>query len=70
MAGEDRSDADSDAEPPRKKPKKWFQDDSDDEAAKKKSKSGKKKGGKVFEMDQEPETLEDLETLAAGLLDG
>ncbi|KAM0253345.1 hypothetical protein ACHAQJ_007296 [Trichoderma viride] len=70
MAGEDRSDADSDAEPPRKKTKKWFQDDSDVEDAKKKSKSGKKKGGKVFEVDQEPETLEDLEALAAGLLDG
>ncbi|KAL7934279.1 DEAD domain-containing protein [Trichoderma chlorosporum] len=70
MAGEDRSD-DSDAEPPRKKAKKWFQDDSDDEDAKKKSKGGKKKkGGKVIEVDQEPETLEDLEALAAGLLDG
>ncbi|EHK20912.1 uncharacterized protein TRIVIDRAFT_50536 [Trichoderma virens Gv29-8] len=70
MAGEDRSD-DSDAEPPKKKAKKWFQDDSDDEDAKKKSKGGKKKkGGKVIEVDQEPETLEDLEALAAGLLDG
>ncbi|KAL7948580.1 DEAD domain-containing protein [Trichoderma barbatum] len=69
MAGEDRSD-DSDAEPPRKKTKKWFQDDSDDEDAKKKSKGKKKKGGKVIEVDQEPETLEDLEALAAGLLDG
>ncbi|KAL6882852.1 DEAD domain-containing protein [Trichoderma longibrachiatum] len=73
IAGEEERD-DSDAEPPRKKPKKWFQDDSDDEedeGAKKKSKGGKKrKGGKVIEVDQEPETLEDLEALAAGLLDG
>ncbi|KAM0521859.1 hypothetical protein ACHAPE_002421 [Trichoderma viride] len=67
MAGEDRNDDDaSDAEPPKKKAKKWFQDDSEDEDAKKK-KGGKRK--KVFEVDQEPETLEDLEALAAGLLD-
>lgn len=70
MGDEDRSDDDgAEAEPPRKKPKKWFQDDSDDEAAKKKSKGGKKRG-RVIEVDQEPETLEDLEALAAGLLDG
>ncbi|KAL7807008.1 DEAD domain-containing protein [Trichoderma aethiopicum] len=73
IAGEEERD-DSDAEPPRKKPKKWFQDDSDEEEeedAKKKSKGGKKrKGGKVIEVHQEPETLEDLEALAAGLLDG
>ncbi|KAK1244631.1 hypothetical protein MKX07_003430 [Trichoderma sp. CBMAI-0711] len=71
IAGEDEHG--SDAEPPRKKPKKWFQDDSEDEedTKKKKSKAGKKKkGGKVIEVDQEPETLEDLEALAAGLLDG
>ncbi|KAL6866717.1 DEAD domain-containing protein [Trichoderma novae-zelandiae] len=70
IAGADEPD--SDAEPPRKKPKKWFQDDSEDEEeSKKKSKAGKKKkGGRVIEVDQEPETLEDLEALAAGLLDG
>ncbi|OTA02036.1 ATP-dependent RNA helicase DBP4, putative [Trichoderma parareesei] len=71
IAGEDEHG--SDAEPPRKKPKKWFQDDSEDEedTKKKRSKAGKKKkGGKVIEVDQEPETLEDLEALAAGLLDG
>ncbi|TFB01125.1 hypothetical protein CCMA1212_006707 [Trichoderma ghanense] len=71
IAGEEERD--SDAEPPRKKPKKWFQDDSEEEEedAKKKRKDGKKKkGGKVIEVDQEPETLEDLEALAAGLLDG
>ncbi|KAL7925730.1 DEAD domain-containing protein [Trichoderma austrokoningii] len=67
MAGEDRSDDDDGAEPPKKKAKKWFQDDSDEEDAKmKKSKGGKRR---VFEVDQEPETLEDLEALAAGLLD-
>jgi ATP-dependent RNA helicase DDX10/DBP4 len=45
---------------PRKKPKKWFEDDSDAEQ------QGKKKGraGAV----EDAETLEDLETLAAGLL--
>lgn len=64
IAGEDG--ASEDDEPPRKKPKKWFQDDSEDEQPKKKS----KKGRKVFEVQEEPEALEDLEALAAGLLDG
>lgn len=60
--GSDREDG-----PPAKKAKKWFQDDSDDEAQKKKK---KKKGSKVIEMEHEPETLEDYEALAQGLLDG
>ncbi|KAK5991321.1 ATP-dependent RNA helicase DBP4 [Cladobotryum mycophilum] len=64
MAGQD---SDSESEPPKKKAKKWFQDDSEEERAQKKKKKGK--GKKVFEVDQEPETLEDLEALAAGLLD-
>lgn len=72
LPGED-SDAGSAAdEPPKKKPKKWFQrDDSDvdEEAASRKNAKGKKRG-KVIEMNEEPETLEDLEALAAGLLDG
>lgn len=65
IAGEDKDSEDD--EPPRKKTKKWFQDDSEDEQPKKKK---SKKGGKVFEMQDEPERLEDLEALAAGLLDG
>ncbi|KAL2267395.1 hypothetical protein VTJ83DRAFT_4672 [Remersonia thermophila] len=61
-------------EPPRKKARKWFQNESDvedDEESDKKrrKKDKKKKGAKVIEMAQEPETLEDLEALAAGLLD-
>ncbi|TPX13422.1 uncharacterized protein E0L32_006152 [Thyridium curvatum] len=65
--GEDEGDSG----PPKKKVKKWFQNDSDVEdtdgaPARKKA----KKGGKVIEMAEEPETLEDLEALATGLLDG
>ncbi|OAQ65957.1 ATP-dependent RNA helicase DBP4 [Pochonia chlamydosporia 170] len=56
--------AESDEEPPKKRAKKWFEDDDDAE-----KKSGKKKG-KVFQVTDEPETLEDLEALATGLLDG
>lgn len=55
----------SEDERPKKKTKKWFQDDSDEEREKKKK---AKKGGKVLEIDHEPETLEDLEALASGLL--
>jgi ATP-dependent RNA helicase DDX10/DBP4 len=62
IAGEESGD-----EPPKKKTKKWFQDDDDEVNDKKKS--GKKKG-KVFQVTEEPETLEDLEALATGLLDG
>lgn len=50
-------------EPPKKKAKKWFQDDSDDEREKKRKKKN------IIEMDHEPETLEDYEALAQGLLD-
>ncbi|KAJ4011968.1 ATP-dependent RNA helicase dbp4 [Fusarium irregulare] len=60
----DGSDSESDREPPKKRAKKWFEDDSEDEG--KKSKKGK---GKVFRVQEEPETLEDLEALATGLLD-
>ncbi|KAI1875060.1 hypothetical protein JX265_003745 [Neoarthrinium moseri] len=62
-------DGDSDGgedEPPAKKAKKWFQDDSDDEAEKKKKQKGR---GKVIEVTDEPNNLEDLEALATGLLD-
>jgi ATP-dependent RNA helicase DDX10/DBP4 len=56
--------------PEQKKPKKWFQSDSEDEGmvgrGAGKKKKGKKDRGAVVE---EPETLEDMEALAAGLLD-
>ncbi|KAJ5042204.1 uncharacterized protein L3040_004758 [Drepanopeziza brunnea f. sp. 'multigermtubi'] len=55
IAGEDN-------ERPAKRPKKWFEDDSGDE------KKVAKRQGRVIEADDEPETLEDLEALAAGLL--
>ncbi|KAM5345214.1 hypothetical protein ACJ41O_011076 [Fusarium nematophilum] len=64
MAGDDRSD--SEEEPPKKRAKKWFEDDSEEEAKKNKKRKGK---GRVIEVDREPETLEDLEALATGLLD-
>lgn len=57
----------SDDEPPKKKAKKWFEDEDDDDADNKK-KSRRK--GKVLQVTEEPETLEDLEALATGLLDG
>ncbi|KAK7729114.1 ATP-dependent RNA helicase dbp4 [Cytospora paraplurivora] len=63
------SESEDEARPAAKKQKKWFQNDSDvedDQQQKKKSKKGK--GKKVIEA-EEPETLEDLEALAAGLLD-
>ncbi|CEI68427.1 ATP-dependent RNA helicase DBP4 [Fusarium venenatum] len=63
--GDDRSDSEGDREPPKKRAKKWFEDDSDDERQKSKGK-GK---GKVIRVQEEPETLEDLEALATGLLD-
>ncbi|KAG4443196.1 ATP-dependent RNA helicase dbp4 [Cadophora sp. M221] len=59
MAGEEDDEGD---ERPAKRPKKWFEDDSDDE------KKVAKRKGRIIEADDEPETLEDLEALAAGLL--
>jgi ATP-dependent RNA helicase DDX10/DBP4 len=53
---------DSKDAPPQKKPKKWFEDDSED--VKKKIKRRRH----VIEEVDEPETLEGLEALAAGLL--
>ncbi|KAH8680654.1 putative RNA helicase HCA4 [Xylariales sp. PMI_506] len=67
VAGDDSGASDEEEERPKKKPKKWFQDDSSDEDEKK---SSKRKGkGKVIEVTEEPDTLEDLEALATGLLD-
>lgn len=74
--GADDSDSDADEEERRpakkakKEKKKWFQDDSDEERAQQQKKAKKDKGRKVIEMAEEPETLEDLEALAAGLLEG
>ncbi|QSZ28715.1 hypothetical protein DSL72_003217 [Monilinia vaccinii-corymbosi] len=58
---EDEEDDDSTTRPA-KRPKKWFEDGSDDERKVAKRKS------RVIEAADEPETLEDLEALAAGLL--
>lgn len=78
IAGEDRSDEDEDKREeearPRKKAKKWFEtgsDDDDDEGASKSKdkRKGKSGGRKVIEVAGEPDTLEDLEALATGLLD-
>lgn len=67
---EEEGGVEEEREPPRKKAKKWFQDDSDEEEeSQKKSKKKKKGGKKVIEMDHEPDNLEDLEALAAGLLE-
>ncbi|KAI1815806.1 DEAD-domain-containing protein [Poronia punctata] len=62
------SDDGGEGERPRKKAKKWFQDD-DSEDDKKKAKKGKKGKGKVIEITEQPDTLEDYEAIAAGLLD-
>ncbi|KAL1900049.1 ATP-dependent RNA helicase dbp4 [Ceratocystis pirilliformis] len=53
-----------------KRAKKWFEDDSEEERRERKKKRKDRKSGRnVIEMDHEPETLEDYEALAAGLLD-
>ncbi|KAF2661377.1 DEAD-domain-containing protein [Lophiostoma macrostomum CBS 122681] len=67
------SDEEAEEQPKQKKAKKWFQSDSEDgdEDEGKGRKRRKGKGGKdARHVDvQEPETLEDMEALAAGLLD-
>ncbi|KAH6855870.1 P-loop containing nucleoside triphosphate hydrolase protein [Chaetomium sp. MPI-CAGE-AT-0009] len=66
--GDSGGEDEGEREPPKKKARKWFQDDSDQEEEDKPKK--KKKGGKkVIEMAEEPDNLEDLEALAAGLLE-
>ncbi|KND92260.1 ATP-dependent RNA helicase DBP4 [Tolypocladium ophioglossoides CBS 100239] len=67
VAGADEDGAEP--EPPRKRARKWFEDASDYEKSAKKA-NRNKKGGRVFEVTEEPETLEDLEALATGLLEG
>jgi ATP-dependent RNA helicase DDX10/DBP4 len=61
LAGEGSEDEQDDSRPP-KRAKKWFEDDSGDE------KKAAKRKGRIIEAADEPETLEDLEALAAGLL--
>ena len=64
------SGAEEDGRPPVKKQKKWFQDSEseDEEGTGKKKKSKKSKKGNNEVQMEEPETLEDLERMAAGLL--
>lgn len=57
--GEDEDEDDR----PQKRAKKWFEDDSEDE-----KKTAGKRHGRIIEAADEPDTLEDLEALAAGLL--
>ncbi|KAH7095800.1 P-loop containing nucleoside triphosphate hydrolase protein [Paraphoma chrysanthemicola] len=61
LADAQSSDEGEPLEPPKKKEKKWFQSDSEDEGNSKKRKKAKQRV-------EEPETLEDMEALAAGLL--
>lgn len=58
--GEDISEQEME-EPRKKRPKKWFEDDSDDE-------NKFKRNRRVTNAVEEPETLEDLEAVASGLL--
>ncbi|KAK4228850.1 putative ATP-dependent RNA helicase [Podospora fimiseda] len=72
--GGKESEEEEEEERPAKKAKKWFQNDSDvedEEPRKKKQKKVEKSGGgkKVIEMGYEPDNLDDLEALAAGLLE-
>lgn len=74
QGGNDSSEDEGEREPPKKKAKKWFQkDDSDTEYSddgRPARKKAKMEGGrKVIEMDHEPDNLQDLEALAAGLLE-
>ncbi|KAI4686279.1 ATP-dependent RNA helicase dbp4 [Alternaria sp. BMP 2799] len=59
-------DEDEEQEEQPKKQKKWFQSDSEDEE---KTEKRRKKKAKAAHRVEEPETLEDMEALAAGLLD-
>ncbi|KAI9794463.1 MAG: ATP-dependent RNA helicase dbp4 [Peltula sp. TS41687] len=59
---------------PRKRQKKWFEDDDEDdhdvqETNKRKNKESRRKGASVaFDVHEEPETLEEWEAMASGLL--
>ncbi|KAK4155834.1 P-loop containing nucleoside triphosphate hydrolase protein [Chaetomidium leptoderma] len=70
-AGDDDDDDEEEGErePPKKRARKWFEDDSDKEEQDRRERKKKKGGKKVIEMAHEPDNLEDLEALAAGLLE-
>ena len=57
----DESEVGDSPEPVKKRARKWFEDDSDDERKGKRKRTGEEEVG-------EPETLEDLEAMASGLL--
>lgn len=61
LSGDDDEEESDEDDRPAKRSKKWLEEDSGDEAV-------RKEKGRVVEADEEPETLEDLEALAAGLL--
>ncbi len=63
-AGTDSEGGEVDEAPPKKRAKKWFEDDSEAEGT---GAKGKERRKRVIEA-EEPETLEDLEALATGLL--
>ncbi|QDS74277.1 ATP-dependent RNA helicase dbp4 [Venturia effusa] len=73
LNGSERSDIDVESEeeeterPKKKKAKKWFEDDSGDEIGPSGNGTKRRGRGKKAPL-EEPETLEDLEALAAGLL--
>ncbi|KAI0593641.1 P-loop containing nucleoside triphosphate hydrolase protein, partial [Biscogniauxia sp. FL1348] len=67
-AGERSGSEEVEEDRPRKKAKKWFEQEGNDEEKKEKKKSSKK-NKKVIEVTEQPDTLEDYEALAAGLLD-
>jgi ATP-dependent RNA helicase DDX10/DBP4 len=62
LADAQSTDGEEEVERPKKKEKKWFQSDSEDEQ------DSKRKRKKAKQRVEEPETLEDMEALAAGLL--
>ena len=64
LEARDESEVGESPEPVRKRPKKWFEDDSDDGVDGRKSKRRRKSEDEI----QEPESLEDLEAMASGLL--
>jgi ATP-dependent RNA helicase DDX10/DBP4 len=64
--GRDVQVSDGEPELQRKRPRKWFEDASDDEDGR--PPGHRKKQGRHADGDDQPQTLEDLEAMAAGLL--
>ena len=60
--------AEVEEERPRKRKKKWFEQDEDEDDVGEGGKKSKRKGRAGEELTEQPETLEDLEALASGLL--